>query len=121
MTDFDPNLEEQQEEQPSYVPASFEKRTAAWMGIAYVLMLLFIVTYSIFTGGGGLAGTFPLFLVPVAVAVIVIAIHRQKAGTAPGGLPVTILAVLLCLCAAAFGLMLGVPALAAALQAPMGG
>ena len=39
--------ERNQEQQPSYTPASFEKRTAAWMGIAYVLMLLFLITFSL--------------------------------------------------------------------------
>ena len=47
MSEHDPNLEQQ--EQPSYTPASFEKRTAAWMGLAYVLMVLFLITYSIYT------------------------------------------------------------------------
>ena len=37
--------ERNQGQQPSYTPASFEKRTAAWMGIAYVLMLLFLITF----------------------------------------------------------------------------
>ena len=120
MPDFDPNLDEAQEDRSSYTPASFEKRTAAWMGIAYVLMMLFVVTYAIFTGGRPLAGTFPLFLVPAAVGAGVIAVYRQRKGTAPGGLPLTILLVAICICAAAFGLLLGVPALVTALQTPLG-
>ena len=121
MSEQNPNLnpEQQDEEQSApYTPAGFEKRTAAWLGIVYMLMLLFITTYSIYTGGGTLAGTFPLFLVPLAVGVIVIAVYRQRRGTAPGGLPLTILLVVVCACAAVFGLLLGVPALIAALQTP---
>ena len=34
-----------------YTPASFEKRAAAWMGIAYVLMILFVINFAIYTGG----------------------------------------------------------------------
>ena len=69
MSDFDPNQNTEQQESQPYTPASFEKRTAAWMGIAYMLLIMFAVTVSIFTGGKTLPGTFPLFLVPVAVAL----------------------------------------------------
>lgn len=122
MAELDPNHTEHAEEQkdaPSYIPASFEKRTAAWMGIAYMLMLLFIITFSIYTGGRQLTGTFPLFLVPVSVALAVIAIYRQAKGSAPGGLPMTILALVFCVAGVVFGLGLGVPALIAVFQSPM--
>ncbi len=112
---------EQSSEQPApYTPASFEKRTAAWMGIAYVIILMFAVTYAIFTGGRILAGTFPLLLIPVAVAAIVVAIYRQRKGTAPGGLPLTIVIVIVCVAAVVLGVLLGVPALLAALRQPLG-
>ena len=68
MSDSQPN----HQEESSYTPASFEKRTAAWMGIAYVLMMLFLITFYIYTGKE-MPGTFVLFLLPVAVAGIVIA------------------------------------------------
>lgn len=101
-------------EEKGYTPASFEKRTAAWMGIAYMLMLLFVVTYSIFTGGKSLPGTFPLFLIPVCVAVAVIAVYRQKKGVSP--LVLTILVLLACAAGVLLGLGLGGPALIYALQ-----
>ena len=111
METRDPN--QKQETSSSYTPASFEKRTAAWMGVAYMVMVLFTITFAIFTGGKELPGTFPLFLVPAAVAVAVIAIYRQRKGTALGGLPGT---VMLCAAALLLGLWLGVPALIHALQ-----
>ena len=46
MSDSQPN----HQEESSYTPASFEKRTAAWMGIAYVLMMLLLITFYIYTG-----------------------------------------------------------------------
>ena len=52
MSDSQPN----HQEESSYTPASFEKRTAAWMGIAYVLMMLFLITFYIYTGKGELTG-----------------------------------------------------------------
>lgn len=115
MSETDPNVN-QEEEQPSYTPASFEKRTAAWMGVAYVLCILFIVTFSIFTGGKSLTGTFPLLLIPVAVAAAVVAIYRQRRGAAPGGLATTVVVVLACAAAVVIGLLLGVPALIGALS-----
>ena len=117
MSEHDPNREQQ--EQPSYTPASFEKRTAAWMGLAYVLMVLFLITYTIYTART-LPGTFPLFLVPAAAAGLVVAIYRQRKGTAPGGLPLTAVMCVICAAALALGLALGVPALIGGLTAPLG-
>ena len=120
MAEFDPTPNQDKQAKSGYTPASFEKRTAAWMGLAYVLIILFAVTFSIFTGGKTLPGTFPLFLIPVAVAAMVVSIHRQRRGTAPGGLPLTVIVVVICAAAVILGLLLGVPALVAALQNPYG-
>lgn len=105
-----------QENGGSYTPASFEKRAAAWMGVAYMLMLLFVMTFAIFTGGKGLPGTFPLFLVPVAAAAAAVALHRRRKGTASGGWPLTAAIVLICAAAIVLGLVLGGPALVYAVQ-----
>lgn len=116
MADMDPKKTESNEsqEQPSYTPASVEKRIAAWMGIVYALMFFFVITFSMFHVDRSLKGTFPLFLVPIAVAAAVITIYRQAKGTAPGGLPLTIIITVICVAAAAVGLFLGIPPLAAA-------
>ena len=100
----------------NWTPASFEKRTAAWMGIVYVLMLLFILNFTLFTGGRQLPGTFPLFLIPAAVGVAVATVHRLKTQTMPAVVRAGC-AMMLLLCAAGLflGLALGVPALLAAL------
>lgn len=97
-----------------YTPASFEKRAAAWMGIAYVLMLLFILNFTLFTGGRQLPGTFPLFLVPVCVTLAVVIGRRLKSGALPGGRAGGVLALISCAVGAVLGLALGVPALIAA-------
>lgn len=99
---------------PGYTPASFEKRIAAWMGIAYVLMVLFIFNFAIYTGGRELPGTFPLFLVPVSVALAVVLIHRIKTKTVPGGTPGAILGLIASIAGVFFGLVFGVPALLSA-------
>lgn len=102
------------QEKEEYTPASFEKRAAAWMGIAYVLMLLFILNFALFTGGRQLPGTFPLFLVPVSVTLAVVIVHRMKKRELPGGMAGGIAALIACAAATVLGLALGVPALIAA-------
>lgn len=97
-----------------YTPAPFEKRAAAWMGIAYTVMLCFILNYAIYTGGRDLPGTFPLFLVPVSVALAVILVHRMKLHTSPGGTAGGVLGLVLCAAGLVLGLALGAPALLAA-------
>lgn len=99
-----------------FIPASFEKRTAAWMGIAYVLMLLFVINFAIYTGRN-LPGTFPLFLVPVSVALAVVLIRRLKSGALPGGRLGGVLMIIACAAGTVLGLALGIPALLAALGA----
>ena len=109
----DPRPDETTQED-GYTPASFEKRAAAWMGIVYVLMLSFVITFAIYTGGRELPGTFPLFLVPVSVTLAVILIRRMKLGTCPGGRAGGVLGLILCAAGVGLGLFLGVPALLAA-------
>ena len=104
-----------EKQEPGYIPASFEKRTAAWMGIAYVLMLLFILNFALYTGGKQLPGTFPLFLIPISAALIVIIIHRIKIKSLPGGWAGAVLGLTACAAGVLLGLMLGLPALLAAL------
>jgi len=107
-----------EEQEPSYTPASFEKRVAAWIGIGYMLMLIALITYTIATART-LPGTAPLLVVPVGIGVPVIAVHRQRQGTAPGGLVGTILICVVCLVAVVLGLWLGVPALIANVTTPL--
>lgn len=110
----DPNTEDVQQEEGGYTPASFEKRAAAWMGIVYVLMMGFVITFAIYTGGRGLPGTFPLFLVPVSVVLAVVLLHRLKLGACPGGVAGGVLGLVLSAAGVIIGLVLGVPALLAA-------
>ena len=111
MTDTQTNVHQE----GGYTPASFEKRAAAWMGIAYVVMLCFVINYAIYTGGRDLPGTFPLFLVPVSVSLAVILIRRIRLRTALGGTVGGILGLILCAAGLVLGLALGGPALLAAL------
>lgn len=106
---------EEQTPQP-WTPASFDKRAAAWMGIVYVLMLLFVLNFTLYSGGRELPGTFPLFLVPVCATLAVITGRRLKKGIPlPGGVPGGVIALAGCVGGTALGLLFGAPPLAAAL------
>lgn len=113
----DPRPGDNPKEEEQWTPASFEKRAAAWMGIVYVLMMCFVITFSLYTGGRELPGTFPLFLVPVSFTLAVVLIRRLKLGTCPGGVAGGVLGLILCTAGVILGLVLGVPALLAAFGA----
>ena len=106
--------EQERPQEANYSPASFEKRAAAWMGVVYMLMLLFILNFTLFTGGRELPGTFPLFLIPVCVTLAVVIIHRLKSGALPGDRKSVELALIACAAGIVLGLAMGVPALIAA-------
>ena len=96
----------EQQEQPSYQPASFERRTVAWVGVAYMVILVFATTYMISTAQY-LSGTAGLLIVPAAVGGGIISLRRfsERKGA------LWILLTALCAAAAAFGLWTSVPAL----------
>ena len=107
--------EEPNANESNYTPASFEKRAAAWMGIVYVLMMSFVITFALYTGGRQLPGTFPLFLLPVSITLAVVLIRRMKLGICPGGTAGGVAVLAACAVGVVTGLSLGVPALLAAL------
>ena len=107
-----------QPENQGYTPASFEKRVAAWVGIVYMLMLTALITYTMSTARS-LPGTAPLLLIPMGVGVGIVVVHRQRQGTAPGGLVISVLMFLLCLAAVMLGAGLGIPALLNNLSTPV--
>ena len=115
-TDTPDQASQQDGQQAVQTASSFERRTAAWMGIAYVLMFLFVITFSMYRPDRSLSGTFPLFLVPVSAAAGVITVRRLCKGTGSASRTVTaVFMLLLCAAAAAFGLWLGLTPLLSAL------
>ena len=94
-----------QDQQEPYVPASPVKRTMAWIGIVYMVILLCLTTFYFYTGRmlGNLA---PLLTVPGLIglgALILVSWHstdHPRRGLAFG-------LSLLCFCLAAFTLPIG--------------
>ena len=99
----DPNQQpDHREEQPEYIPASPVKRTMAWIGIVYMVILLCLTTFYFYTGRmlGNLA---PLLTVPGLVGLILVS--WRSTGHPRRGLAFGL--SLLCFCLAAFTLPIG--------------
>lgn len=94
-----------QDQQEPYVPASPVKRTMAWIGIVYMVILLCLTTFYFYTGRmlGNLA---PLLTVPGLVGLgALILVSWRSTGHPRRGLALGL--SLLCFCLAAFTLPIG--------------
>jgi len=95
-----------EDEQAGYTPASPVKRTLAWIGLVYMVILVALTTYFYFTGTmlGNLA---PLLAVPGLIGLGVVTLVSCQTNGAPS-LKMTILVVLVCWALAAFTLPIGI-------------
>jgi len=95
-----------EDEEAGYTPASPVKRTLAWIGLVYMVILVALTTYFYFTGTmlGNLA---PLLAVPGLIGLGVVTLVSYKTNGAPS-LKMTILVVLVCWALAAFTLPIGI-------------
>ena len=94
-----------QDQQEPYVPASPVKRTMAWIGIVYMIILLCLTTFYFYTGRmlGNLA---PLLTVPGLIGLgALILVSWHSTGHPRRGLAFGL--SLLCFCLAAFTLPIG--------------
>ena len=94
-----------QDQQEPYVPASPVKRTMAWIGIVYMVILLCLTTFYFYTGRmlGNLA---PLLTVPGLIGLgALILVSWHSSGHPRRGLAFGL--SLLCFCLAAFTLPIG--------------
>jgi len=79
--------------QKGYTPASPVKRTLAWIGVVYALILLALTTWFYFTGTG-LGNLGPLLTVPGLIGLGVVALVSWRTTGKPGKWPTIVLAVL---------------------------
>ena len=101
----DDQTQTQEPEQEPYVPASPVKRTMAWIGIVYMVILLCLTTFYFYTGRmlGNLA---PLLTVPGLIGLgALILVSWHSTGHPCRGLAFGL--SLLCFCLAAFTLPIG--------------
>ena len=106
MSNKNTNLNAENEEEKGYTPSSPVKRTLAWIGLVYMVILVALTTYFYFTGTmlGNLA---PLLAVPGLIGLGVLAIVSHRSTGTPGT-KMTILVVLACWALAAFTLPIGI-------------
>ena len=82
-----------QKEEDGFTPSSPVKRTLAWIGLAYALILLALTTYFFFTAEG-LHNLAPLLAVPGLVGLGAVALVSWKSTGRPGKPAAITLAVL---------------------------
>lgn len=87
-------------EQNGFTPSSPVKRTLAWIGIVYMVILLALTTYIYFTGTA-LGNLAPLLTVPGLIGLGVVALVSWKSTGRPGKGPAIALAAVCWLLAAA--------------------
>ncbi len=83
----------QPEKEPGYAPASPVKRTLAWIGLVYMVILVALTTYIYFTGTG-LGNLGPLLTVPGLIGLGVVALVSWRTAGRPGKWPAAALTAL---------------------------
>ncbi len=89
-----------------YTPASPVKRTMAWIGIVYMIIVVVLTTY-IYATGQALHNLAPLLAVPALAGLGALSIVSWRSSGKPGKWTAILLA-LLCWAAALYSLFLGV-------------
>ena len=82
-----------QREERGYTPASPVKRTLAWIGVVYMVILVALTTYFIFTGQA-LGNLGPLLTVPGLIGLGILALVSWRTAGHPGKWPAIALAAL---------------------------
>lgn len=80
------------EDEKNYTPASPVKRTLAWIGLAYMVIVVALTTYYFFTGTM-LGNLGPLLTVPGLIGLGALSLVSCRTTGRPGKLPAILLAV----------------------------
>lgn len=84
--------EKRPDEEKGYTPASPVKRTLAWIGLAYMVIVVALTTYYFFTGTM-LGNLGPLLTVPALIGLGALSMVSYHSTGRPGKLPAILLAV----------------------------
>lgn len=98
--------QEEQDAPAPYTPASPVKRTMAWIGVVYMVILVAMMTYYYFTGSM-LVNMAPLLAVPGLIGLGILALVSWRTTGRPGKWPALALAAV-CFLAALATLPLGI-------------
>ena len=80
-------------EDQGYIPASPAKRTLAWIGLSYMVIIVALTTYYILTGTP-LGNLGPLLTVPGLIGLGAVSIVSWRSTGRPGKVPAILLAVM---------------------------
>lgn len=80
-------------EKGNYVPASPVKRTLAWIGVVYMVILVALTTWFYFTGRA-LGNLGPLLTVPGLIGLGILSLVSWRSTGRPGKIPAVVLAIL---------------------------
>lgn len=86
-------MSEDKKKEPGYTPASPVKRTLAWIGLAYMLILVALTTWFYFTGST-LGNLGPLLTVPGLIGLGAVSLVSWRSTGRPGKWPAIALAAL---------------------------
>lgn len=92
-----------QQPKPEYTPASPIKRTLAWMGVVYMVILVLLTTYNLATGAP-LRGIPGILLFPACGGLAAVSALKYREQRRPGLLVLAILAGLACIVNLALGI-----------------
>ena len=94
-----------------YTPASPAKRILAWVGVAYMVIIILLNLYAFTNQWGMIRGIGPLMLCPAVAGLGVLSVVRYRSGQSRGGRVGAVLMVGLCAVVFIGGLAVGIPAL----------
>lgn len=88
-----PKRQDETPEGSGYTPASPVKRTLAWIGLAYMVILVALTTYYFYTGTT-LGNLGPLLTVPGLIGLGAVSVVSCRSTGRPSKLPAAVLAIL---------------------------
>lgn len=84
--------EKRPDEDLGYTPASPVKRTLAWIGLSYMVIIVALTTYYFYTGTT-LGNLGPLLTVPGLIGLGILSLVSHHSSGRPGKVPAILLAV----------------------------
>lgn len=110
MEEQDPKDKDLTEGKADYVPSSPARRIVAWVGVAYMVILVLLNFYALSTGGW-IRGIGPLMLCPAVLGLAAVTFYNYRSGKGRGGLPAAVFIMALCVLVFVVSLVTGLPTL----------
>jgi hypothetical protein len=106
MSDLNRKPDRDDYEEEGYIPSSPTKRVMAWIGVVYMVIVVFLTTY-IYATAAPLQNVAPLLSIPALVGFGIMVLVNHRTTGKPRKIPAILLA-LICFGAALYSLPLGI-------------